>query len=564
MSSPMLITTVAVGAVSVLSTPAVRAETIGATIRGRIVAADTGQPLRRARVIIASPEANTASARNATTDPDGRYMLADIPAGKYKLSVFRSGYLPLQYGQRRPLETPRLLDVRASATIDHADFALQRMAVIDGQVSDERGQPVADALVLVMRSVYMNGRRQLAAQPSAAGFNVRTDDTGRYRVSALVPGSYVVMATSKATWTVHEPGRDIVMGFAPTFFPGTSDPSQASLVTVGYAEQKSDVSFPLGPVPTVRVSGTARDSHRQPLVGRRVGLTQVLRGAPAVGGSPGGGGGFEVANATVGPDGTFTMPHVLPGEYKLQARGPSVGPGGDDEAAAQTITVASANVDGIVLKTSAGWSVTGQIVTETGAAPSLPPSLARLVASVPDATNPRGGPPGGKTRIDDDWTFVVSDLFGSVRLRLNLPDGWAVKTVERDGRDVTDDAIEGNGGQELTGLRIIVSEHVTVLTGRISTDNGTSGSDGTVVVFAADPRRWRENSRFVRAVRPDDDGTWKIIGLPTGDYLGVAVDYVPDGIWNDPDYLSTLRARARTVTVAATGSSSVILRLLQN
>ena len=178
MSSRRLMTTVAVGAVSVLAASSARAEATGATIRGRIVAADTGQPLRRAKIIVSSPESNTTNNRNATTDADGRYILTDVPAGKYKLSVVRSGYLPLQYGQRRPLETPRLLDLHAGASIEHADFALQRMAVIGGQITDERGEPVADALVLVMRSVYMDGRRQLAAQPSAAGFNVRTDETG--------------------------------------------------------------------------------------------------------------------------------------------------------------------------------------------------------------------------------------------------------------------------------------------------------------------------------------------------------------------------------------------------
>jgi len=557
-------TTVAVGAVSVLAASSARAEATGATIRGRIVAADTGQPLRRAKIIVSSPESNTTNNRNATTDADGRYILTDVPAGKYKLSVVRSGYLPLQYGQRRPLETPRLLDLHAGASIEHADFALQRMAVIGGQITDERGEPVADALVLVMRSVYMDGRRQLAAQPSAAGFNVRTDETGHYRVSALVPGSYVVMATTRATWTVHKPGGDTVMGFAPTFFPGTSDPAQARALTVGYAEQKSDVSFTLGPVPAVRVSGTALDSRGQPLAGRRVGLNRVLRGAPAIGGAPGGGGGFDVANATVAADGTFVMPYVLPGEYKLQARGPLAGPGGDDEAAAQRITVGKANIDGIVLKTSAGWSIAGQIATEGGAAPPFSPSRARVIATVPEATNPRGGPPGGKTHINDDWTFTVSDLYGPARLRLNLPDGWAVKTIERDGGDVTDGAVEGKGGQELTGIRIIITDRVTVLTGRITTATGTAGGDGTVIVFAADPHLWRENSRFVRAVRPDDDGTWKLIGVPAGDYLAVAIDYVPEGMWNDPDYLATLRARAQRITVAETGSSPVMLRVLQS
>jgi hypothetical protein len=55
-----------------------------------------------------------------------------------------------------------------------------------------------------------------------------------------------------------------------------------------------------------------------------------------------------------------------------------------------------------------------------------------------------------------------------------------------------------------------------------------------------------------------------LIGVPAGDYLAVAIDYVPEGMWNDPDYLATLRARAQKITVAETGSSPVMLRVLQS
>ena len=30
-------------------------------------------------------------------------------------------------------------------------------------------------------------------------------------------------------------------------------------------------------------------------------------------------------------------------------------------------------------------------------------------------------------------------------------------------------------------------------------------------------------------------------GLPAGEYLAVAVEYVEDGLWNDPEYLESLR-----------------------
>jgi hypothetical protein len=264
----------------------------------------------------------------------------------------------------------------------------------------------------------------------------------------------------------------------------------------------------------------------------------------------------------VAADGTFLFPHVLPGEYKLQARGPAPQSASDEEAAAQVLTVGSTNVDRIVLKTSLGWSITGQIRTEAGVTPTLAPSAARVIVTVPEATNPRGGPPGGKTRISDDWTFSATDLFGPARLRLELPGGWTVKGIEYGGTDVSDRAIEGASGQEVKDVRIIVTNHVTKMEGRAILPNGTGTGASTVIVFATDARKWGEGSRFVRAVRPSDDGSWEVIGLPPGEYLAVALDYAPQGLWNDPDYLSGLRQRGQRVTVPENGVSTVVLRVL--
>jgi Carboxypeptidase regulatory-like domain len=72
-------------------------------ISGRIVAADTGKPLRRARITANAPELG-GETPSTSTSVEGRYELKDLPAGRYAIRVTRSGYLSLQFGQRRPLE----------------------------------------------------------------------------------------------------------------------------------------------------------------------------------------------------------------------------------------------------------------------------------------------------------------------------------------------------------------------------------------------------------------------------------------------------------------------------
>ena len=55
------------------------------TIRGRVLTADGGQPMRRATVRITAPELRVP--RTALTDADGRYEFRDLPAGRYSINA---------------------------------------------------------------------------------------------------------------------------------------------------------------------------------------------------------------------------------------------------------------------------------------------------------------------------------------------------------------------------------------------------------------------------------------------------------------------------------------------
>src|SRR6185369_310834 len=68
-----------------------------AVIRGRVVDASSGAPLRKASVRIFGPEIRES--RSATTDLEGRYEFTDLPAGQFNLNVTKSGYVDLAYGQ---------------------------------------------------------------------------------------------------------------------------------------------------------------------------------------------------------------------------------------------------------------------------------------------------------------------------------------------------------------------------------------------------------------------------------------------------------------------------------
>jgi hypothetical protein len=518
------------------------AQTGTAGISGRILAADTGRPLRRAQIRLSATELGREP-RTTSTDADGRYEFTDLPAGRYTVSVGRSGYLTLQYGQRRPLEQGKPLQLADRQTVQDVDFALPRMSLIIGRVTDELGEPIAGVNVSAMRSAYWDGRRRLVP----AGPVSRSDEAGEYRIVGLVPGAYVVVAKTADKWTVGDSGQETTMAYAPTFFPGTTHVSDATKITVGIGKQAENIEFALVPGRAATISGTATNSQGRPLA--TVMLVQETLG-------PSGGMVGIAGNASVAGDGRFTMRNVTPGEYKLQAAR-------DRESVVLPIVVEGVDIDNVALITSSGWSVTGKVLTDSGAVPSLPRDRVRIV-SRSLAVNGMGmaeGNPESRPVIRDDWTFFVPGMPGPARLVVTLPDGWIVNAISHQGRDITDAPIDLKSGEELSGVQVMLTDRVATVTGQLTDDKGTPVADGTVIVFAADSTKWYDGSRFVRAVRPDQKGRYQIAGLLPGEYLAVAVDYVEQGLWNEAEYLESLRQHAQKVTLAD-GSRTITLKLV--
>src|SRR4051812_17567857 len=71
------------------------------TIRGRVVRADTGEPLRRVQVHIDERSAKDQSGPSSTmTDALGRYELTQLPAGTYNSKRRRGGMAEAGNGSR--------------------------------------------------------------------------------------------------------------------------------------------------------------------------------------------------------------------------------------------------------------------------------------------------------------------------------------------------------------------------------------------------------------------------------------------------------------------------------
>ncbi len=535
--------------------PGSRTATGTASIRGRVFAADSGRPLRRARIQINGPGL-PSNGQTTSTDADGRYEMKDLPGGRYTISVARSGYLRLSYGQRRPFEQGKPFDLASGERADNVDFTLPRMSLITGRVLDEANEAIAGVRVWAMRPVFFEGRRRLVPEGQPA----MTDDAGQYRLLGLTPGAYYVMADIRETWTVVENGVERIMGYAQTYYPGTPGFTDARRVMVGVGQEASNTDFALIPGRAATVSGTVFDSQGHPAGGREIALGQEFRG-------PGQTFAMTSTGTSVAADGTFRLTGLAPGDYKLSVRTTTdIGGVPVPESAGTVITVGGIDIDNLALITSSGWSIGGAVVADTGDA--LPANVlaqtrvtARPLSSDVLPIGPGlGGANPDNGRVKADGTFMLSTLYGPSRLRVLGAGDWTVKSIQLDGRDVTDDFIEPRGPD--ASLQIVLTNKINVVAGSITDAKGAPTSDGTVIVFADDAQKWQEDARFVQWARPDQRGTFEIKGLPPGDYLAVALDYVENGAWNDPEFLESIRRYTQRVRLGDSGSQTLTMKLV--
>jgi hypothetical protein len=509
-----------------------------ASIRGLVTSTDTNSPVRRAQVRATSPD--TRSARLSTTDADGRFELRDLPAGRWTISASKGGFVTQQFGQRHPFESVEPIDL-ADGQRFTANFTLSRGSAITGRVSDEFGDPITGARVQVLRSQVQQGRRRLV--PTANG--AQTDDTGAFRVFGLAPGEYYVAASLQAAPADSSANP---ISYAPTYFPGTGNIADSQRLTLTLGTEQSGINFVLQPVRAVRVSGTVVDSNGAP--------TQALLNLVPAG--FGDDVGLQMGNpARVLPDGTFTILNVVPGEYVLTVNGRATG-NATPEVASVSLTVGNEDLAGVSVATSKGGTIRGSVVTDNNAKV--------VTTNIQVSVQPLRQTPGGflpRTQVSAAGTFELNGLIGAQLLRVDrLPEGWVVKSIRANGRDITDTALEFRGSEGAT-VQVVLTNRISEVSGTVKA-NGQPVTSASVVLFPEDAAQWAFPSRRVRMVRVDQNGVFRAQSLPPGErYLALAVDYLEQGEYQDPAFLERMRGRATAFSLSEGENKNVDLTLVE-
>jgi Carboxypeptidase regulatory-like domain len=488
-----------------------------ADISGRVIDAETGGPIPRARVAIhVSLNGGEPAGVALLTDAMGGFRVTNLPDGNWQLSGEKAGYLSASLmlsGDTR--STPIVL-------------RLPRQAVIEGSVIDEKGRGVSFASVQLFRQVVANGRHQI--QPSNG---TQTDQAGEFRIFGLAAGRYYLGAAGPTL-------RPAKLVYAPILYPGATDISSAQAIDLQPGTEEH-VKISLRAVPAHRVRGTishgrSANAWLHPQESRRFPVTLNL-GASC----------DEKTN-------TFTISGVPPGRYVLEG---TVQIDGQQLRMMKTISVDDADLEGIVLEPASLPEVTGRVTKDGRAAMRGEISQIQL----------RSLQGQFAAQIEDNGTFHFSDLLPDTYHVAVSPTGSAyVQSIRQGGRDVEREGIV-IGQFPPDPLEIGIGSHGGTIDGAIA----VSGSHTKAVIVGLFRSIGGELvfDRQTHSVLASSPGTssarFSLQGIAPGEYVLLAWPSDAQIAYAEPEFMRQYYIRGKAVRVTEDARLSVILdELLPN
>jgi hypothetical protein len=428
----------------------------------------------------------------AETDGEGKFNFSGLPAGSYRLTANRSGYL-----ERR---AARLIAVGARERVATAEIRLPPQGVIAGRVLDETGEPADRARVWLMKQVYRDGRRTW----DASGGTSQTNDRGEYRFSSVKPGRYILRAYNERE-PVNSRYGSPPSGFSTMiYYPSAMSEEQAMSVEVAAGAEVGGIDIRL-------VKET-----RAPSVSVRGRVTGLPADSPMVI-SVGMGSGSMTARA---PDFAFAF-QVPPGQHVIRANEYATPP---TVYGSETITV-TGDSSGIAVPLRPAPVLTGRVrVAEEGARIKLEGigvSLTGVERYVLDRQD---------LLTDAAGRFVSSPLrpmrYGIAQVR-GLPEGCYIREIRLGEREIAPAEFEVAASGI---LEIVLSTAAGRIAGSVVDADGKAVAGPTVTLIPQDGRSWPAK------MATDEAGGFHFVGLRPGKYTLFAWEEPDDDLWQDPEY----------------------------
>ena len=544
-------------------------------IRGRVIAAGSGQPLAKARVTFSSDTGTAADP--IFTDTNGAFAFPNLPAGHYTLSAEKTGYARARYGSSGPFDPPMEITVAGGETMQGLDVALTKGAAIVGRIVDELGDPIVGGIVSLGAVQSVGSEMRLV--PVARGM-AETNDLGEYRIGDLLPGRYFVSVAGAGLGTMPSgmPREwERLKAWGRTFFPGTGGVVNATPIAIGAGEERGSVDFVVVPGGQPRLQltvtggmasdpGSISNSFNQP--GNRI----IIGGVGVVTGGRGGGppntitfvpadqtlGAAVVQNPTlnVAPNGGFGLAYpsnLDPGNWIAVSHQASIG-------ALFRFTVSPGDTEVPISLALAPMSrVSGRVIFEGTRQPQAASSVQVDVHGAgPDAALQSRTLTRSPVTPKADGTFDIADVMGTIVLEATTPPGWTLKALRYNGRDLLDDPLVLKSGEDVAGIQVVLSDQVATLSGITADSSGQPVAGCPVAVFPAEATA-RFSSRRMRLVRADQAGRFRVLDVPSGSYFAVAATDIDASVWLTPEFLDRLRPRATPLTLSDREQKTIAL-----
>ena len=494
-------------------------------LEGTVIAADSGQPLRKA-VLSLRKTGNRARPQYALTDSNGYFEMNGVVPGRYYFSAAHAGYVRMGYDQRSADAPSPELTLSPGQDLKEISFHLPRAAAISGHIYDENGDPIEDAEVRAQRYRYFQGKRQLLP----AGF-ASTDDRGEYRIFDLAPGSYYVSAAFNAGQFGRGPAN---FSYPDTFYPSTTEASTASPVQLTAGNDFSDVDISLVPAKTFHIRGRVFNAvTNKPGDGA---WTRLLpRGQRFAGGVS------DLQDFVQDSHGNFDLGGVRAGSYFLIV---SLDTNGAQLQTRLPVDVADSDINGLSVTLTSGIDVHGQVRASGGKL---------TLAGLHFVLGPRHQQdyiPSQEAIIDPKGNLTFQHVGdGSYKLRVwGLPQDAYVKSVRLGGQEVRQSGFDVSEGQSPGAFEVMIDPNGGRVTG-IATKDGKPSSDATVVLLPEDPAATLDYS-LTQDATTDQYGAFVIRGIRPGKYRVVAFEQIEEGSWNDPNVLSRIKDQGTEVEVS--------------
>ena len=510
-------------------------------VEGRVVDAADGKPLRKAVVTLFPMQRQNNRSFVATTDSYGVFSLKRVDPGSFRLSATRRGYVTQQYGQSSLYPAGNLLELEPGAHVKDLLLRLQVGAVVAGRILDEDGEPMPNVQVNALWRTYRDGRRTLVP----AGFS-STNDLGEYRIFGLAPGEYIIRAALMANvimaGAAAGPESEQLgdSAYAPTFYPGVQDPSQANPIPLRAADEIR-ANFTLNPTRAFSVSGKVIN----PVVSGRAWLMLASRDEMEQFNSG------SSRSAVVNLDGTFEFRRVLPGAYTI------IGRTNDEKArftARQNIDVGDRNLTNVIVAFRPNSDIAGRF-TVIG---SFRGRLRDLNISLQSDSGPMMG--GASASAKDDGSFVINGVADDVyRIRIGgVPPNGYIRTLRYGSADVLERGLDPAGAHD--SLEVVISTDGGGITG-VAVDKNQKAQPGVTVIAIPDhPLRWI--SERSKSIGTDQNGRFNLQGLRPGRYRLYAFEQIEPGAYEDPQFMKKYLDYGRNVEVSENSKQTVDLKII--